>query len=236
MTKLNEKVYQTLLNQIHNGFYKEGERIPTEKNLMETFSMSRSPVRDALKRLQNEGYIKRTPRKGSIVLSNSRVNETINFKGGFSKYFGDNWDSIKTATLEISTVIDEKISKIINQDIHDPIVRILRVRKFNNKPVFFIRTHYPKSLVKDLMEEEFYEVNNLRSWIQQKTSTTFQFSNETIKAVNADKIISNNLNIKEGQAILKIERVTYDTDHNLVEYVEYFVNSNIWKYHIDYEY
>lgn len=32
MTKLNEKVYNTLLNQIHSGVYQVGDRIPTEKN------------------------------------------------------------------------------------------------------------------------------------------------------------------------------------------------------------
>jgi len=234
--KLNDKVYQSLLNQIHNGYYKEGERIPTEQNLMEKFSVSRSPVRDALKRLQNEGYIKRTPRKGSIVLSNSRVNEAINFKGGFSKYFGDSWENIETVTLEVSTILDADISALIHQEENDPLIKVLRVRKYNNEPVFFIRTHYPKSLVKDLSNEDFYDVNNLRDWIQKKTDTVFQFSNETIKSVHADKIVSNNLNIEENKAILKIERITHDTNHNLVEYVEYYVNSDIWEYHIDYEY
>lgn len=234
--KLNDKVYQSLLNQIHNGYYKEGERIPTELNLMETFSVSRSPVRDALKRLQNEGYIKRTPRKGSIVLSNSRVNETVNFKGGFSKYFGDNWDSIDTVTLEISTVIDSKISKLINQDEDAPLVRILRVRRYDGRSVFFLRTHYPKSLLHNINDEDFYDVNNLRAWIQKKTGAVFQFSNETIKAVNADKLVSNNLDIEEGKAILKIDRLTHDTEHKAVEYVEYYVNTDIWDYHIDYEY
>src|SRR5699024_1381401 len=234
--KLNDKVYQSLLNQIHNGYYKEGERIPTEQNLMEKFSVSSSPVRDALKRLQNEGYIKRTPRKGSIVLSNSRVNEAINFKGGFSKYFGDSWENIETVTLEVSTILDADISALIHQEENDPLIKVLRVRKYNNEPVFFIRTHYPKSLVKDLSNEDFYDVNNLRDWIQKKTDTVFQFSNETIKSVHADKIVSNNLNIEENKAILKIERITHDTNHNLVEYVEYYVNSDIWEYHIDYEY
>lgn len=234
--KLNDKVYQSLLNQIHSGYYKEGERIPTEQNLMEDFSVSRSPVRDALKRLQNEGYIKRAPRKGSIVLSNSRVNETINFKGGFSKYFGGHWDNIETATVEVSTVLDSKVAKVMQQDDNDPLMRILRVRRFNGEPVFFLRTHYPKSLVENITEEDFYDVNNLRDWIQKKTGTTFQYSNEKIKAVNADKIVSNNLNIDEGEAVLKIGRLTYDTNRQLVEYVEYFVNSDIWEYHIDYEY
>ncbi len=234
--KLNDKVYQSLLNKIHNGYYKEGEKIPTEKSLMETFSVSRSPVRDALKRLQNEGYIKRTPKKGSVVLSSSRVNEYQNFKGGFSKYFGNNWDSIETETLEVSTVIDSEISNLLEQDDDDSLIRILRVRKFDRKPVFFLRTHYPKYLVKDLNKEDFYDVNNLRDWIQKQTKTVFQYSNETIVAMEADKIISNNLEINEGDAILKIERFTHDTNHNLVEYVEYYVNTKIWKYHIDYEY
>ena len=236
MTKLNEKVYNTLLNQTHSGVYQVGDRIPTEKKLMETFSVSRSPVRDALLKLQNEGYIERSPRTGSVVRSSTRVNETINFKGGFSKYFGNYWDKITTSTIEVSTVLDEEVSSIFQQDYNDPLIKILRVRKFNKKPVFFLRTHYPQSLVKDVTEEEFQDINNLRDWIQQKTGITFKYSNETIEAVPADKIVSNNLDIEPGQSILKINRLTYDTNQKLVEYVEYYVNTSIWKYHIDYEY
>src|SRR5699024_1160680 len=236
MTKLNEKVYNTLLNQIHSGVYQVGDRIPTEKKLMETFSVSRSPVRDALLKLQNEGYIERSPRTGSVVRSSTRVNETINFKGGFSKYFGNYWDKITTSTIEVSTVLDEEVSSIFQQDYNDPLIKILRVRKFNKKPVFFLRTHDPQSLVKDVTEEEFQDINNLRDRIQQKTGITLKYSNETIEAVPADKIVSNNVDIEPGQSILKINRLTYDTNQKLVEYVEYYVNTSIWKYHIDYEY
>lgn len=233
--KLNEQVYSDLLTKIHNGYYQVGEKIPTEKVLMEKYSISRSPVRDALKRLQNEGYINRIPKNGSVVIASSRVNRTINYKGGFSKYFSDNWDDIKTITLDVSEVKDIEIANKLKLE-SDNLLRVLRVRKYKAKPVFFLKTFYPVEFLSLISEEDFYEINNLRDWIQKKTKVKFKYTNETIEAVSADRVVQNHLLISTGDPILKINRLTYDTEHNPSEFVEYYVNTGVWKYHIDYNF
>ncbi|KIH70666.1 GntR family transcriptional regulator [Salinicoccus roseus] len=233
--KLNEQVYNDLLTQIHNGYYKVGEKIPTEKALMEKYSISRSPVRDALKRLQNEGYINRIPKNGSVVIASSRVNRTINYKGGFSKYFSDNWDDIKTITLDISEVNDTEIADKLNLD-NSSLLRVLRVRKYKGQPVFFLKTFYPLEFLSHISEEDFYEINNLRDWIQRKAEITFKYTNETLEAVEADRLVQNHLELKNAAPVLKIDRLTYDSDHVPSEFVEYYVNTKIWKYHIDYNF
>ncbi|MFC3419015.1 GntR family transcriptional regulator [Salinicoccus hispanicus] len=233
--KLNEQVYNDLLTQIHNGFYNIGEKIPTEKELMEKYSISRSPVRDALKRLQNEGYINRIPKNGSIVIASSRVNRTISYKGGFSKYFSENWDEIKTITLDISEVNDSEIAEKLSLK-NNNLLRLLRVRKYKGKPVFFLKTYYPIDFLSHVSEQDFYEVNNLRDWIQSKASIQFKYTNETLESVEADRLVQNHLELESGSPVLKINRLTYDSEHLPAEFVEYYVNTEIWKYHIDYNF
>lgn len=233
--RLNEQVYNDLLNQIHNGFYEIGENIPTEKVLMAKYSISRSPVRDALKKLQNEGYINRIPKSGSVVISSSRVNRTINYKGGFSKYFSDNWDDIKTITLDVSEVKEADISKKFGIE-GGILLRVTRIRKYKEEPVFLLKTYYPINLLTDISKEEFYEINNLREWFQSKTNTQFKYTNETLEAVVADRLVQNHLNLGNDLSVLLINRLTYDTEHKPAEFVEYYVNTKIWKYHIDYNF
>ncbi|WP_017548177.1 GntR family transcriptional regulator [Salinicoccus carnicancri] len=233
--KLNEQVYNDLLNQIHNGFYEIGEKIPTEKLLMEKYSISRSPVRDALKKLQNEGYINRIPKSGSVVIASSRVNRTINYKGGFSKYFSENWDDIKTITLDVSEVKEPDISKKLKLE-EGILLRVTRVRKYREEPVFLLKTYYPINFLSDISKEEFYEVNNLREWFQSKTNIKFKYTNETLESIVADRLVQNHLNLENGSPVLLIKRLTYDTEHIPSEFVEYYVNTNIWKYHIDYNF
>lgn len=65
---LPEKVYGLLKQEIITGVLKPGLSL-TEAFLTERFSMSRTPVREACARLQNEGLLELVPNKGYFVLA-----------------------------------------------------------------------------------------------------------------------------------------------------------------------
>lgn len=69
------KIYESLLEKINSGELKEGDRIPTEMELAEEFQVSRITSRKALDVLSENGYITRTPGKGSFVTSISKKQE-----------------------------------------------------------------------------------------------------------------------------------------------------------------
>ena len=56
-----------LLNQIANGEFKIGDRLPTEHTLCKTFNVSRVTIRLALKELETEGLISRQPGRGTYL-------------------------------------------------------------------------------------------------------------------------------------------------------------------------
>lgn len=53
--------------RIKRGFWQAGDRIPTERELCETYGISRSPVRQALSELVQEGIVVRKPGLGTFV-------------------------------------------------------------------------------------------------------------------------------------------------------------------------
>ena len=63
------RVFATLLREIENGRYKEGERLPSEAKLVERFGHSRITVGRALRDLQTAGKISRRAGAGSFVRS-----------------------------------------------------------------------------------------------------------------------------------------------------------------------
>ena len=63
---LKDKVYQGIYDHITNGVYKPNE-ILTESRLIEQFSVSKSPVREALIELCKDGILKNIPRMGYQV-------------------------------------------------------------------------------------------------------------------------------------------------------------------------
>jgi len=60
-------IKRELKNQIENGELREGDRIPSEAELARQYGVSRNPTRQALRDLEFEGYIVRTPGRGSFV-------------------------------------------------------------------------------------------------------------------------------------------------------------------------
>lgn len=65
-----KKVYEELVNLILNKDLKAGQRLP-EKVIAEKMGVSRTPVREALKRLANEGIVEIVPGGGTRLISPS---------------------------------------------------------------------------------------------------------------------------------------------------------------------
>jgi len=65
---LREQIVSTIRNAIVNGQLKAGSRI-AETEFAERFGISRTPIREAFRQLETEGFITVQPRKGAIVAS-----------------------------------------------------------------------------------------------------------------------------------------------------------------------
>jgi len=66
---LYHQLAQILREQIHSGKYTSGAELPSERELMQQFQISRNTVRQALDLLDREGLIKRTLGSGTRVSS-----------------------------------------------------------------------------------------------------------------------------------------------------------------------
>jgi DNA-binding GntR family transcriptional regulator len=79
---LGEIVYETLREAIIKQILKPGERL-MEQELAEEMGVSRTPVREALRKLELEGYVVMIPRKGAYVagLSIKDINNVFEIRG-----------------------------------------------------------------------------------------------------------------------------------------------------------
>lgn len=72
-----KKLYLWIKEQITNGIFKDGEKIPTELELSKMFSISRDTVRAGISKLEKEGTLKRIKGSGTYVNLNSVSNRYI---------------------------------------------------------------------------------------------------------------------------------------------------------------
>lgn len=97
METLYASIYNAILSDISEGKLKPGDRVPSEKELAEQYGVSRITTKKALEMLCTEGYISRSPGRGSFVCdretkADKKENEIIPKSIGFvMEDFGENF-------------------------------------------------------------------------------------------------------------------------------------------------
>ncbi|MGH9102771.1 MAG: GntR family transcriptional regulator [Acidimicrobiales bacterium] len=63
---LHQRIYRALREQVVRGDFKPGELL-SEAELARTWSVSRSPIREAIRQLEQDGLVRWSPRRGATV-------------------------------------------------------------------------------------------------------------------------------------------------------------------------
>ena len=124
---LRERIVEFVKDAIIKGRLKPGERVP-ESELAEMFGISRTPIREAFRQLESEGFITFTPRKGAIVspITDKDVIEFYAIKGLLEGY------AAKMACCKIS---DKEIRRM--EDLNSQMTKCSErndVKNFCSKP------------------------------------------------------------------------------------------------------
>lgn len=135
---LSDKVYRNIKLDILNSYLEPGERI-TETHLSKIMKVSKAPIKDALNKLEKDGFVTIIPRKGTIVkritirdiddifeiremiepLLLIKSIDTINFKDleYFERKFRDFLDKeVNEKNKEEYSIIDQKFHKLFNKN------------------------------------------------------------------------------------------------------------------------
>lgn len=104
---LRERIADRLRSDIIKGTYKDGERL-VEPKLAEMLGISRTPIREALRQLENEGFVEIVPRKGAVVkeLTLKDIDDLYAIKANLEGL------AAKQATENISEKAIEKLNNI----------------------------------------------------------------------------------------------------------------------------
>jgi DNA-binding GntR family transcriptional regulator len=110
---LRERVYQALKEMIIFKEIPPGEKLD-EDSLANQLGVSRTPIRESLYRLENEGIVKIIPRRGAFIVKHSKesINEILSVREvleGLSAREAAN--HITDAALEVLESLSEKFSE-----------------------------------------------------------------------------------------------------------------------------
>lgn len=111
ITTMQDQVYQILKKEICEGYYSPGQWLQ-EKELSTHLHVSRSPVRDALRKLSNDGLVEIIPNKGTFVrvFTAGDINDVYEFRVLVESY--SIRESPKNLTPELKEAITACLSNL----------------------------------------------------------------------------------------------------------------------------
>jgi len=123
---LGQHVFENLKQAVIKGKIIPGSRL-IESRLAETLGISRTPVREAIHKLEREGYLKKLPRGGFTVLGFSRedIEETFGIRSILESYAA-RLAAIKHQEAELKPLEDKikAYQKCLDKNDLDPLLKI----------------------------------------------------------------------------------------------------------------
>lgn len=209
-----EVKYKVIAKEIEEdiiaGKYESSKKLPTVEELMDIYSVSRSTIRQAIKRLVEMGEIYQVQGSGIFIRQTSKEGYiNLQCMRGLGVEFGA--ERIKTKVLELKVIkSDEEISEKMKCDIGTELYYIKRLRYIDNEPYIVEYSYYNKEIVPYINTE-----------IAEKSIYTYMAESLKLHMGFADKVIyceplnyehSNMLGLNEGEGSLTIEDTVFLTN------------------------
>lgn len=122
-----------LQNEIESGVYPVGSRMPTELELCNRFSVSRFTVREALRRMIDNGMILRRQGSGTIVVSKNPTTMFVQKLNSIDELLQYSIDTRLKVKNSAAVEVDASTAKMIGCDPGDAWHRIESIRYLDEK-------------------------------------------------------------------------------------------------------
>lgn len=151
---LGEAVYETLKTAIIKGDLRPGQRL-VEQQLSNRLQTSRIPIREAIKKLEQEDLVEKTPGKGWVVrnITKDEIEETFGIRAVLESY---------AAYLATERVTDALIARL------DSAIGAYReaLTHRDTEALMFANTQFHEMIYKASGSQKLYSlINNFRDFI-----------------------------------------------------------------------
>lgn len=211
------KIHNQMREWIRKGKWLDGEKIPSERQLAETFNVSRMTARQAVNTLVSDGLLERRIGSGTYV-SQGKVREKMSGVSSFTKTVerSGKIPSSRLVSYYEKTASDSEVEKL-NLHPQDKVIVLERIRYADGVPICFEEATIPSSIAQDLSKEDITQ--QLYQTMEEEKNLVVGYAEQTISASWASESVADMLDINRGDSILILRQVTYSTDDTPFEYV-----------------
>ena len=213
---LHKKVLDLLRSNILQGKWRPGITIPTERELCEEFSVSRSTIRKALESLTVEGYLARKAGKGTWVTDKLTEDKFFTYQ-----YLSDYPfpEQVKIEFLQVDHLAYNSSDILFNGfPSEEMFVRIKVLRSLKETPLAYSEMYMTENNAEKVLEsfEEDRDIYVFRV-LERVTGLRIKEMNETFNAILAVGELSSRLRVLVGSPLIVINRKLIDESGNQIQ-------------------
>jgi GntR family transcriptional regulator len=214
---LYAQVESILAAGIAEGTFPAGSQLPNEDELIQRYAVSRTTIRQTIQNLTRRGLIEIRRGKGTFVLQ-PKITQELTELSGFVEDMQLLGRHASARLLDRQLVAaSESVARRLAIAAGTLVVRIQRVRLADNAPLSFDETWLPREIGEKIIENDL-ETEPIFSLLEQKYATPLVEAEYSLEAILADTTVARALRIAAGSPIFLIERTSYTTDHQPVDY------------------
>ena len=227
----DEEISREIERQIEEKRLKEGDRLPSERQLAEEFGVQRDTVRCALEILMKKGVLIKRPRQGYYV-AQKRIKLDLNNFRSVKKEIENIGRNNRAIMLDFEMIsMGKKLSEMTQLPEGTLCYQILRIRYDNEKPMSLERSYLIADHVPGLNQEDL-EQRSLATLLRQDYGITLVSAHQRITQVYADDMESELLRISKDEPIIRYEGLIHDRKDRLIEFFDNVVLPDSIEFHI----
>lgn len=227
---LYSQLMDLIIEKIDSGKIESGNKITSERELAEKYSISRATVRQAISELEKQGYLHKIQGKGTFV-SKKRMNQELNGFYSFGDVIEKEGKTPSSKVIDLSTrEAGINLGKIFNISPEETLYVLSRIRLADGEPLMYETTFLPENRFKNLSEEKIQTLG-LYKVLKNIYSANLTSADETFYPCALDENDEKFLNITPGDCGIILERITYENE-NVIEFTKSIVRGDKFKYKV----
>ena len=211
------QLYNTVLKMIEKKELKAGDKLPSEKNLMETYNMSRDTVRKTLNMLVQDGYIEKARGKVAVVIEKNKLSFPISEIKSFKELHINVENKTHVENIEISKN-EEDIMKILKLEKEEEYFKVIRIREIEKEKIIIDKDYIPRKYVPNISLK--IAQDSLYKYFEEELNLKISYCTKEITVQQATKEDKELLDIKKFDTIVVVKSFTYLEEGDLFQYTE----------------
>lgn len=226
-------MYYQIMNQLREkivgGEYTVGDALPPERELVETYQVSRMTIRQAISELVNEGILDRRKGIGTFVAP-PKLEQPLNSLTSFTEDMAQR--GMKAGGRIVSfkeRLPDPPLRKTLGLSAEENVFEFVRLRLADEEPMALETTSLVASLCPGLQVEDL-ENQSLYKVLTERWGLQLDYATQSLEPILAPPYEATLLHVAPGSPLLLMHRITYDSSGRAFEHVKSLYRGDRYKF------